>query len=148
MMISMEFSGKVGFTQPTTACPQSTSTNASSYRNESPIMDTNAMIQRSVLLYVLLNSMARHTMVTITAPALIGIPNNIRRAMAPPSISAREVDMLASMADPRIGRLSTRGMYLLVASERQRPVTMPRWATLCWIMISMTDEKVTTHRRA
>ena len=85
-------------------------------------------------------------MVTITAPALIGIPNSIRRAMAPPSISAREVDTLASMADPRIGRLSTCGMYLLVASERQRPVTIPRWATLCWIMISMPQDSSPSFR--
>ena len=112
------------------------------------MMETNMMIQRSILLYVLLSSMIRQATVTITAPIFIGMLNSIRNAMAPPSISASEVDILASIADPRIGRLSARGIYLLVASDKQSPVTIPRWATLCWMMISIMDEKVTTHNRA
>ena len=112
------------------------------------MIETNMIIQRSILLYVLVSNIPRQTTVTMTAPTLIGIPNSIRRAMAPPNTSASEVEMLASMAEIRMGRLSTRGIYLLVASERQSPVTIPKWATLCWIMISMMEENVTTQSKA
>ena len=90
------------------------------------MIETNMMIQRSILLYVLVINMPKQAMVTITAPTLIGIPNSIRRAMAPPKISANEVETLASIAEIRIGRLNVRGIYLFVASDRQSPVTIPK----------------------
>ena len=62
----------------------------------------------------------------MTAPAFIGISNNISKAIAPPSISASEVDMLANIADPNIGRETVLRIYLLVASARHNPVTIPQ----------------------
>lgn len=65
------------------------------------------------------------------APHMMGISNSISKAMAPPRISASEVEMEASTAVPNIGRDTHLGVYLVAASERQSPVTIPRWATLC-----------------
>ena len=65
------------------------------------------------------------------APIRTGIPKSIFRAMAPPSSSAREVEMDATMADESTDRDTQRGMCMVAASERHRPVAMPRWATLC-----------------
>ena len=67
--------------------------------------------------------------------------------MAPPRISAREVEIDASTAVPRIGRDTHLGVYLVAASERQSPVTIPKWATLCWRTISMIVDKVTTQSK-
>ena len=106
IIINMEFSGKVGFTQPVRAAPHSTSTNISSYRNDSPMMETNRIIQRSILLYVFVSNIPMQAAVTITAPTLIGIPNSIRSAIAPPKISASEVEMLAPIAESKMGRLT------------------------------------------
>ena len=39
-----------------------------------------------------------------TAPHIIGISKSISKAIAPPNISAREVDMDANTAVPKIGR--------------------------------------------
>ena len=64
--------------------------------------------------------------VVSTAPHIIGISNNISNAMAPPRISAREVEIDASTAVPRIGRDTHLGVYLVAASERQSPVTIPK----------------------
>ena len=84
------------------------------------------IIHRSILLYVLLNSIIIQAIVMMTAPAFIGISNNISKAIAPPSISASEVDMLANIADPNIGRETVLRIYLLVASARHNPVTIPK----------------------
>ena len=112
------------------------------------MIETNMMIQRSNLTVCIGQQHSEADYRHDDAPTLIGIPNSILRAMAPPSTSASEVETLASMAEIRMGRLSIRGIYLLVASERQSPVTIPKWATLCWMMISMMEEKVTTQSRA
>ena len=64
--------------------------------------------------------------VVSTAPHIIGISNNIYNAMAPPRISAKEVEMEASTAVPSIGRDTHLGVYLVAASERQSPVTNPQ----------------------
>ena len=89
------------------------------------------MMERSIFLYELVKSMMETKSVVNTAPHIIGISNNISNAMAPPRISAREVEIDASTAVPRIGRDTHLGVYLVAASERQSPVTIPRWATLC-----------------
>ena len=39
-------------------------------------------------------------------------------------------------------------MCLVAASDRHRPVAMPRWATLCWRMTSITVASVTIQSRA
>ena len=70
-------------------------------------------------------------MVIITDPAFIGILNNICNAIAPPKISAKEVDILANIAEPNIGTDKGRRIYFVVASARQSPVTIPKCATLC-----------------
>lgn len=77
----------------------------------------------------------------------MGIPNNICRAMAPPNISASDVETEASTALPKMGRDSQRGAYFSAASLKHSPVTMPKCATLCWSTISITVERVTTHNR-
>ena len=83
--------------------------------------------------------------VVSTDPHIMGMSSNICSAMAPPNISAREVDMEASTAVPNIGRDTHLGVYCVAASDRHSPVTMPRCATLCCRIISMTVESVTTH---
>ena len=74
-----------------------------------------------------------------------GTPNSICRAMAPPRISASEVEIDARTADPSNGRDHAGLRWTAAASERQSPVAMPRWATLCCRTISMTVESVTIH---
>ena len=66
-----------------------------------------------------------------TAPQIIGTSSNISKAMAPPRISASEVDMEASTAVPKIGRDTHLGVYWVAASDKQSPVTIPKCATLC-----------------
>ena len=83
-----------------------------------------------------------------TEPVGILIPKSICRAIAPPNISAKEVEILAKMALTIIGRPTHFGAYLTAASLRQRPVTIPRWATLCCKAISIIVERVTTHSSA
>ena len=83
--------------------------------------------------------------VVSTEPHIMGMSSNICSAIAPPNISAREVDMEASTAVPNIGRDTHLGVYCVAASDRHSPVTMPRCATLCCRIISMTVESVTTH---
>ena len=80
-----------------------------------------------------------------TEPHIIGISSNICSAMAPPNISASEVDMDASTAVPNIGRDTHLGVYCVAASDKHNPVTMPKCATLCCKIISITVESVTTH---
>ena len=89
------------------------------------------MMERSIFLYELVKSMIETKSVVNTAPHIIGISKSISNAMAPPRISAKEVEIDANTAVPRIGRDTHLGVYLVAASERQSPVTIPRWATLC-----------------
>src|SRR5512133_1571716 len=91
--------GNEGVTHPLTALSQLISTSESSYRNANPMIETNAMIHFSITLYVLEYSMIITKMVTSIAPALIGILNNMFSAMAPPRISARDVETDASIAE-------------------------------------------------
>ncbi len=99
MIISIEPLGNDGVTQPAIAPFQSIFTNESSYKNESPMTDTKAIIHFSIIRYEFVYSIIITKIVTINAPARIGILNNMCKAMAPPRISAREVEMDASMAD-------------------------------------------------
>ena len=64
--------------------------------------------------------------VVSTAPHIIGISNSISNAMAPPRISANEVEIDANTAVPKIGRDTHLGVYFVAASERQSPVTIPK----------------------
>lgn len=52
-----------------------------------------------------------------TEPHIIGISNNICKAMAPPNISASEVEIEASTAVPNIGRDTHLGVYCVAASD-------------------------------
>ena len=54
--------------------------------------------------------------VVSTDPHIMGMSSNICSAMAPPNISAREVDMEASTAVPNIGRDTHLGVYCVAAS--------------------------------
>lgn len=76
------------------------------------------------------------------------MPNSICKAMAPPRISANEVETLARTALATMGRPTQLGVYFTAASLRHKPVTMPKWATLCCRAISMMVESVTTHNNA
>ena len=69
--------------------------------------------------------------VVSTAPVGMLIPKSICNAIAPPNISASEVEMLAKIALTTMGRPAHLGEYFTAASLKHRPVTMPRWATLC-----------------
>ena len=78
------------------------------------------------------------------APTISGRPVSMLRPMAAPSSSARAVATQAIMALPSIMTRSQGLKNFEAASERHRPVTIPRWAALCWTMIRMTVERVTT----
>ena len=80
-------------------------------------------------------------------PHAIGIPNSICSAMAAPSISAIDVEILARTALMMMGRPTQRGVYFS-ASLKHNPVTIPRCATLCCKAISIIVESVTTHNNA
>ena len=82
---------------------------------------------------------------TSSAPMRTGTPNSICNAIAPPRISASEVEIDASTAEPSKGRDHAGLRYADAASDRQRPVAMPRCATLCCNTISITVESVTIH---
>ena len=56
-----------------------------------------------------------------TAPQTIGMSSNISSAMAPPRISASDVEMEASTAVPNMGRDTHLGVYCVAASERAKP---------------------------
>src|SRR5574344_856720 len=113
--------------------------------NESPITDTKAIMERSIFLYELVKSINRTKSVVSMAPQSMGMSNSISRAMAPPRISASEVEMEASTAVPNIGRDIHLGVYWVAASDKHKPVTMPKWATLCCKIINIMVERVTTH---
>ena len=84
------------------------------------------MMERSIFLYELVKSMIETKSVVNTAPHIIGISKSISNAMAPPRISAKEVEIDASTAVPRIGRDTHLGVYLVAASERQTSGNNPQ----------------------
>ena len=88
-------------THPLIAESHSIFTNESSYRNDNPMTDTKAIIHFSIILYELVNSIIITKIVVSRAPALTGIPKSIFRAMAPPNISASDVETDANIADRR-----------------------------------------------
>ena len=94
--------------------------------NDKPITDTKAMMERSIFLYEFVKSMMETKTVVKTAPQTIGMSSNISSAMAPPRISASDVEMEASTAVPSMGRDTHLGVYCVAASERQSPVTIPK----------------------
>ena len=53
---------------------------------------------------------------------MMGMSNSIYKAMAPPNISASEVEMEASTAVPNMGRDTQEGVYLVAASDKHKPV--------------------------
>ena len=70
-------------------------------------------------------------MVNRTAPIFTGTPKSMFKAIDPPRISASEVETEANTANDKTD-LDTQGFkYIVAASDRQRPVAIPRWATLC-----------------
>ena len=110
--------------------------------------DTNAIIARSIFLYELENSVIMTKRVVSIEPHTIGISNSICNAIAPPKISASEVDIDAKTALPKTGRAIHLGQYCVAASLRHKPVTIPKCATLCCKTINIIVESVTTHNRA
>ncbi len=88
--------------------------------------ETKPMTARSIFLYELVKSRMSTTMVTNSEPMGMAMPKSICRAMAPPRISANEVDTLARMALTTIGRPTHLGVYFTAASLKHRPVTMPK----------------------
>lgn len=111
------------------------------------MIETKAIIYRSIFLYELENIMAKTKIVTNTAPTFMGTWKSIFNAIAPPSISAKDVDIDAAIADHRTTLDPVRGKYLLAASDKQSPVTMPKCATLCCNNISITVDSDTTHNK-
>ena len=84
------------------------------------------MMERSIFLYEFVKSMMTTKTVVNTAPHIIGISKSISKAIAPPNISAREVDMDANTAVPKIGRETHFGVYFVAASDKHKPVTIPK----------------------
>jgi len=124
-------SGIEGTTHEIPARTQSISTKLNSYKNERPMIETKAIIIFSIKAYELVYNMIPTKITTSIAPAGIGIPNNICNAIAPPKISANEVETDATIADPSMVLESNGGVCKVAASERHNPVAMPKWATLC-----------------
>ena len=102
IITTIEPFGKDGVIHPVIAEFQSICTNDSSYRNDKPMIDTKAIIHFSIILYELVYNIIKTKAVTRIAPALMGISNNMFKAIAPPKISANDVEIDASMADDRI----------------------------------------------
>ena len=59
------------------------------------------MIHFSIILYELVNNITPTKSKTRSEPALIGISKSILRAIAPPRISAKEVEIDANIAEPK-----------------------------------------------
>lgn len=66
-----------------------------------------------------------------SAAGITGIPVNIEIAKAPPKISANAVAIDAATAVRRRNPDKKSGKCVVAASARHRPVTIPKWATLC-----------------
>lgn len=66
-----------------------------------------------------------------SAAGITGIPVNIEIAKAPPKISANAVAIDAATAVRRRNPDKNSGKCVVAASARHRPVTIPKWATLC-----------------
>ena len=77
-----------------------------------------------------------------------GMPKSMSSAMAPPRISASEVETEASPAVESSAREALWRMWSVAASARQSPVTMPRWAALCCRIMSIRVERVTIQSSA
>src|SRR5664280_2566172 len=141
----IEPSGNEGFTHATPACNQSILTRNNSYRKESPIIETKPMIHFSIFLYEFENSIIKTKTVIRMAPSFNGILKSIFKAIEPPRISASEVETEASTAKDRTDFETTGFKYIIAASERHRPVAIPRCATLCCKTISIIVESEITH---
>jgi hypothetical protein len=118
-------------------------TSESSYKNDKPMTDTKAIIHFSIILYELVYNMIATKIVTKIAPALMGMSKSIFKAIAPPKISASEVEIEASIAE-EIRIFENRGfIWIAAASERHNPVAIPKWATLCCNKINIIVDNVT-----
>ena len=79
----------------------------------------------------------------ISVPIAICILKSIFKAIAPPKSSARVVETEAMVAVDNIDRDAHLFMCRVQASDRQRPVAIPKCATLCCRTINMMVESVT-----
>lgn len=77
------------------------------------------------------NSGKKRATANNSAAGITGIPVNIEIAKAPPKISANAVAIDAATAVRRRNLDKKSGKYVVAASARHRPVTIPKWATLC-----------------
>ena len=130
-MITIEPSGIFGTVHPEAADDHSTGTICNSIKKENPIIDTNAMIIFSILGYEFVFSRTAQNTAVKILPIVIGILNSKFRAIAPPKISARAVAIEAIIAEASTGREIHCGRNYVAASDKQRPVTIPRCAALC-----------------
>jgi hypothetical protein len=67
------------------------------------------------------------------------------KAIAPPRISASEVETEARTANESTDFEAQGFKYIVAASDRHNPVAIPRCATLCCNTISIIVDSVTTH---
>lgn len=86
-------------------------------------------------------------MEVITAPKGSGIPKSILMPIAAPNISAKAVEIDANIAVVNTNFPIIFPKYLEIDSDKHSPVTIPRWAELCWRNISIIVESVTIQRR-
>ena len=111
-----------------------------------PITDSSFIEVNPELLYELENNITITKTSTMSAPILIGIPKSIFIAIAPPSTSAKAVEIAANTDVPST-IFETEGLkYSCVASAKHLPDTMPICAALCCKNISIIVDSVTTHK--
>lgn len=103
--------------------------------------DTNPIIHFSSLVQVFEKSIQITARVVRIAPGIRGIRNNIFNPIAAPRISARAVEIAARTALIKNILLTHFPKNFVDASERQSPVTIPRWAALCWRRISENNKE-------
>ena len=106
------------------------------------------MIHFSTLLYELSSSRLPANTAVSVAPTGRGMEKSMRRAMAPPRISAMLVMTEAPKALSSTTRPMAQGKYSVMASAMHLPVTIPRCAALCCNTMSIKVERLTIHSRA
>ena len=111
------------------------------------MMDTKAMMRCSIWSYFWTATSASTANPATRLEIQRGQPRMRETPKAAPRNSARAVAMQAAMMEPPRRKFSLRGKKVRQASARHSPVTMPRWAAMCWRRMSMSVDSVMTQRR-
>ena len=145
MMIGIDFASTKGITIPFAACPQLICGIIKiSSKSAIPIKLTKPIITFSILGYELLNKNQITKPAVKIAPTTIGNLKSICKAIAPPKISATAVEIEAKTPVPKTVLLSQGLRYWVAFSDKHFPVTIPKWATLCWRKANIIVDSVIT----